>query len=471
MKTPAAAKKLLLWALFSLSGCNGFAQTFTVLHHFTTNYDGGYPQSGLIADGNTLYGTTFRSGPRTGPTLGGTIYRVNTDGSGYSVLHFFDVTNGAGPIGGLVLNNGTLYGTTYQAGTNSNGMIFKMSTDGTGFSMLTNIPNSSLGSLPRSSLVYAAGKLYGCMSQGGTGWGGLFQLNADGSGYTLFKTFSFSGSDGYGAVGDLILDGNTLYGTTPTGGGSGSVGTVFKFQGDGTGFSTLFRFGPGGSVAPLGKLLLSDGWLYGTLDTGGGANGAGAVFKMTAGGANFVALKTFFVTGGPDGSFPHSGVVMKGNMLFGTTYGTESGNDRGTIFVVRTDGSGFAVLKHFDSVSTNEFGVRVNADGMQPEGTLLLAENSLYGVTSGGGFIGQGVVFRYDLRPRIQMDSFGIQSNGFGFKITAVPGTTVVVESCELASSSNWGAIQTYVAGIDPISFIDSNSSNFVSRYYRLRME
>jgi uncharacterized repeat protein (TIGR03803 family) len=468
MTTPATAKKLLLCALFCLIGCAGFAQTFTVLHHFTTNYDGGLPLSGLIAEGNTLYGTTRLSGP----SFGGTIYKVNLDGSGYTVLHFFDITNGGSPEGGLVLNNGTLYGTTPYAGTNLNGMIFKIATDGTGFSMLTNLPNGSLGSWPRSSLVYAGEKLYGCMySGGGLGWGGLFQLNTDGSGYTLFKTFSFSGSDGNSPIGDLILDGETFYGTTSHGGGSGSIGTVFKVQRDGTGFSTLFRFSLGGSIQPLGKLLLSDGWLYGTLDTGGGANGAGAVFKMTAGGSNFVALKTFFTIGGPDGSFPHSGVVKKGQMLFGTTNGSGSGDDQGTIFVVRTDGSGFAVLKHFDSVSTNEVGVRVNSDGMQPAGSLLLAGNVLYGVTSLGGLFGQGTIFSYDLTPQIQMDSFGIQSNGFGFKITAVPGTTVVVETCELASGSNWGAIQTNVAGVDPISFNDSNSSNFVSRYYRLRMQ
>jgi hypothetical protein len=67
--------------------------------------------------------------------------------------------------------------------------------------------------------------------------------------------------------------------------------------------------------------------------------------------------------------------------------------------------------------------------------------------------------------------SFGIQSNGFGFKITAIPGSSVVVEASETAGGSGWGAIQTNTVGADPISFNDSNSFNFVNRYYRLRME
>ena len=48
------------------------------------------------------------------------------------------------------------------------------------------------------------------------GAGVVFQVNTDGSGYTVLK--NFTGSDGIGPVAGLVLAGNTLYGTTPDGG-------------------------------------------------------------------------------------------------------------------------------------------------------------------------------------------------------------------------------------------------------------
>src|SRR5438445_12823107 len=63
------------------------AQTFTTLHNFTalnssTNSDGARPRAGLISSGNTLYGTA-RTGGSSG---GGTVFAVNTDGTGFTTL-------------------------------------------------------------------------------------------------------------------------------------------------------------------------------------------------------------------------------------------------------------------------------------------------------------------------------------------------------------------------------------------------
>ena len=55
--------------------------------------------------GNVLYGATSVSG------VGGqgTVFQLNTDGSGFTVLHSFAYTDGSQPDP-LVLANGTLYG-------------------------------------------------------------------------------------------------------------------------------------------------------------------------------------------------------------------------------------------------------------------------------------------------------------------------------------------------------------------------
>ena len=68
------------------------AQTFTILHTF--NYgsdDGGFPEASLILSGNTLYGTTYEGGSATF----GTVFSVNTNGAGFTILYSFTQgTNG-----------------------------------------------------------------------------------------------------------------------------------------------------------------------------------------------------------------------------------------------------------------------------------------------------------------------------------------------------------------------------------------
>src|SRR6185369_524371 len=83
------------------------AQTFTTLYSFQGGNDGANPYAGLILSGNTLYGMA-RDGGSSG---NGTVFAVNTDGSGFAVLHTFTNIDGAHPETGLILSGNTLYGT------------------------------------------------------------------------------------------------------------------------------------------------------------------------------------------------------------------------------------------------------------------------------------------------------------------------------------------------------------------------
>src|SRR6266851_9911525 len=106
------------------------AQTFTTLHSFG-NSDGANPRAGLItnASGNILYGTASGGGS----SGNGTVFAVNTDGSGFTTLHNFTegrvvaylLTNsdGAYPSAGLLLSGSSLYGTTWQGNTNGLGTV------------------------------------------------------------------------------------------------------------------------------------------------------------------------------------------------------------------------------------------------------------------------------------------------------------------------------------------------------------
>jgi uncharacterized repeat protein (TIGR03803 family) len=122
-----------LGAVFAIS-INGTG--FTNLHAFTPlsgppwiNSDGISPRAGLILSGHTLYGTTEGGG-----TSGnGTVFALNTDGTGFRTHHSFTATNGltnsdgAATQAGLILSGNTLYGVATFGGSAGNGTIFSIS--------------------------------------------------------------------------------------------------------------------------------------------------------------------------------------------------------------------------------------------------------------------------------------------------------------------------------------------------------
>ena len=74
------------------------AQTFTNLHSFTIASDGGLPYAGVILSGSTLYGTT-----RFGGSFGnGTLFAVNTDGTGFTTLRSFTVPSDISILSGKI---------------------------------------------------------------------------------------------------------------------------------------------------------------------------------------------------------------------------------------------------------------------------------------------------------------------------------------------------------------------------------
>ena len=100
---------------------------FTLLHQF--NSSEGIPAGGLVlsAAGNLLYGTAFCDG------VGGTLYALNTDGSGFTILHSFPVITIGAPDNAdgtdpnqLMLAGSTLYGTTQAGGRFGSGTIFSL---------------------------------------------------------------------------------------------------------------------------------------------------------------------------------------------------------------------------------------------------------------------------------------------------------------------------------------------------------
>jgi uncharacterized repeat protein (TIGR03803 family) len=102
--------------------------TVTILHSFDGNSDGGDPYTPVIGSDGNLYGTALNQGKDDG----GTIYELSTDGSTFSVLHYFSdgtiQNDGWEPIGGLVLgSDNNFYGTTDGGGAMELGTLFELS--------------------------------------------------------------------------------------------------------------------------------------------------------------------------------------------------------------------------------------------------------------------------------------------------------------------------------------------------------
>ena len=197
-------------------GCNA-------LHTFGSGTDGAYPVAGLALSGTTLYGTTWLGG-----TSGvGVLYKVNTDGSGYQVLKNFTRTNSDGyyPQAGPVLSGVTLYGTASWGGTGDRGTVFKVNSDGSGYRVLHNFSGSD-GGCPCAELLLCGSVIYGTTLQGGSSdLGTMFQLNTDGSGYTIL--LDFTGHEGAHPITALVLSGTSLCGMTESG-GDYNGGVVFS---------------------------------------------------------------------------------------------------------------------------------------------------------------------------------------------------------------------------------------------------
>ncbi len=94
------------------------------------------------------------------------------------LLNFDYFTTGGTLYAGLVQGtDGAIYGTAQCGGSSGAGTAFKMNADGTGFTVLKNFDYSTTGGYPRAGLVQGTdGNLYGTAQSGGNGGGVIFRL-------------------------------------------------------------------------------------------------------------------------------------------------------------------------------------------------------------------------------------------------------------------------------------------------------
>ena len=312
---------------------SGFS--FAILYQFKSEADGWNPAAPLtIASGGTFYGATTDGGLEGG---GGTVFRLSPICAdpgckqrfwAKNTLYRFAQCNGAGTNGGLVLDkSGNIYGTTV-ASCSRRGQVYKLSPAQGLQNNWTETTVHAFAGAPGDGewildtlLIDSSGSLYGASFSGGSyGVGTIYRLNQQGNSWKEDLLYQFSGLDFIHPVNSLISDSSgSLYGVTY---GDQQPSIAFKLTrvGGSWEFDLLYTFLPGqAQMLTSGLVMDPAGNLYGVGE--GGANGYGAVYKLTStpNGWSYSTLHDF--TNGSDGSSPAGPLVLDAN---GNLYGSSS---------------------------------------------------------------------------------------------------------------------------------------------------
>ena len=252
--------------------------------------------------------------------------------------------------------------------------------------------------------------------------------------FEVLYSFGANSTDAVYPYAGVTADGSgNLYGTTYSG-GANNAGAVFKLAPGGS-ETVLYSFCSLNNCAdgytPYGGLIEdANGNLYGTTYLGGSGAGYGTVFKLAPDGM-LTVLHSF--QGGSDGAVPDAALMAdkKGN-IFGTTV-SGGANDTGTVFKLDPNGKA-KVLHSF---------VGAPSDGAQPY-TYVIADKSgnLYGTTYAGGANNGGAVFRL-ARDGTETVLYSFDSHDGADGISPYPGL-VTDKTGNLYGTTNRGGATIY---------------------------
>jgi uncharacterized repeat protein (TIGR03803 family) len=280
----------LLYGTTYAGGKAGFGTVFTidpatgaetVVHSFAGGGDGASPVAALLDAGNKLYGTTAFGGAAGE----GTAFAIKPATGAEKVLYSFnfDVYDGTNPLASLIDVGGTLYGTAYNDGYDGGGTLFSVDRKTGAETVLAEFSeniNSATGAFPGAALIKVGAALYGTTeADGSAGGGSVFSFDLNTRATTVLYNFIGGGKNGVMPEAALLKLGGKLYGTTAYG-GSSNFGTVFSIDPQTRVVTFLHSFAGGaGGGRPAAALVNIGDTLYGTTNTGG-TTGRGTVFSL-----------------------------------------------------------------------------------------------------------------------------------------------------------------------------------------------
>jgi uncharacterized repeat protein (TIGR03803 family) len=383
---------LLTSSALAVASLPAVAQTYTVLHEFTGTPDGSLPNSGAITDAaGNIY--TVADG---GSANSGALFKIDPAGN-ISTLYSFACATGCGffdnPLAlaaGAGAGPGTLYGTTTGGGPTNAGTVFSIQSDGTGYTVLHVFDGKDGFFTGFGTLQFTkSGGLVGITAEGGNQYNPAHNLTGQGVLFSISRAGQFRKLHDFNPAGDghipsavLIDAAQNVYGST-SGGGSYGKGTIYKLSLTTGVYSILYQFtGDEDGSGPVLGSIGPDGTLYGVTLTGKGRAFDGTLFSLSPSGAAYTLDTLAYSTEAVGAFFSGPTLAPSGKLL------VYVGN---SLFVY--DKVARQLLQQFETAATGE----------DPTGQLALApDGSIVGTTSNGGLdcpeseeYGCGVVFRY----------------------------------------------------------------------------
>jgi len=176
--------------VFKLTPSTGGPWKDSVIYAFKGSTDGGLPSALIFDNEGNIYGSGADGGildncwSGYGPMGCGVVFQLSPQSNGKwketALYAFTGGSDGSQPDGGLVIDNGSLYGTTWGGGSSGSGVVFELSCnpDETWSEAVTHSFVGTDGAAPRSTLVVdKSGNLYGTTYSGGSGgYGVVFEI-------------------------------------------------------------------------------------------------------------------------------------------------------------------------------------------------------------------------------------------------------------------------------------------------------
>ncbi len=348
----AAQPQIINGKLVGLSseGLYSVALNGTNYQQLNTLPSSGYPILNYETSTNSIFYST-----NGGAFKNTQIVKIDAITNTNSTIHSFgNVPEGYNPDGIIRTPNGVLYGIARNGGSEGGGTLFKMNADGSAFSVVKDFTGNN-GQSPVGQLLYASdGRLYGvCKNSGGSGSSDsmlIYGIDVTGNNYLVLHIFDTK-TDG-GLIPELAESSSgEIAGLIAPSSGIPPPPKIYKLNKNGTGFTILKTLSLTGTdgFSPKHGLVCFNGYFYGVTTQGGiGPAGfeAGSIFRIKEDGSNFSVIK-YFISGGSDGSKPQGGLTLgSNNKLYGVTFNGGS-NGKGTAFALNPSDLTFQVIFNF----------------------------------------------------------------------------------------------------------------------------